>query len=131
MYWHISATPELLGITARKFESFSGAMAYENKSDIQGLIQKYFLQWLMAQRNVSPETINSYRDAFRLYFKYIVKKLGIISSKISFKLIINIYPSLSRISATFSEVSSETRIPVVYISPIANDTMLARILSGE
>ncbi len=33
-------------------------------NDIQTLIQKYFLQWLMAQRNVSPETIKSYRDTF-------------------------------------------------------------------
>lgn len=41
------------------------------KNNIQTLIQKYFLQWLMAQRNVSPETIKSYRDTFRLYLRYI------------------------------------------------------------
>ena len=40
-------------------------------NDIQALIQKYFLQRLMTQRNVSPETIKSYRDTFRLYLRYI------------------------------------------------------------
>ena len=42
-----------------------------NGENIQSLLQKYFLQRLMAQRNVSPETIKSYRDTFRLYLKYI------------------------------------------------------------
>ena len=37
----------------------------------QNLIQKFFLQWLMTQRNVSPETIKSYRDTFRLFIKYL------------------------------------------------------------
>ena len=49
---------------------------------IQMLIQKYFLQWLMAQRNVSPETIKSYRDTFRLYLRYIENHLNISSAKI-------------------------------------------------
>ena len=52
-------------------------------NNIQTLIQKYFLQWLMAQRNVSPETIKSYRDTFRLYLRYIEKHLHITSAKIS------------------------------------------------
>jgi len=41
-----------------------------NKS-FQVLIQKFFLTWLKAQRNVSPETIKSYRDAFRIYIQYL------------------------------------------------------------
>ena len=47
------------------------------------LIQKYFLQWLMAQRNVSPETIKSYRDTFRLYLKYIETRCGVPPTKMS------------------------------------------------
>jgi site-specific recombinase XerD len=39
--------------------------------NFQALIQKFFLQWLMAQRNVSPETVKSYRDAFKLFIKYL------------------------------------------------------------
>jgi integrase/recombinase XerD len=50
---------------------------------IQALIQKYFLQWLMAQRNVSPETIKSYRDTFRLYLRYIETHHGVAPSKMS------------------------------------------------
>lgn len=42
-----------------------------NKQSIQSLIQKFFLQWLMAQRNVSPQTVKSYRDTFKLYLRYI------------------------------------------------------------
>ena len=52
-------------------------------TDIQMLIQKYFLQWLMSQRNVSPETIKSYRDTFRLYLRYIENRLGVTSPKMS------------------------------------------------
>ena len=37
----------------------------------QALIQKFFIQWLITQRNVSPETVKSYRDSFRMFFKYL------------------------------------------------------------
>ena len=36
----------------------------------QSLIQKFFLAWLVAQRNVSPQTVKSYRDTFRILLKY-------------------------------------------------------------
>ena len=52
-------------------------------NDIQTLIQKYFLQRLMAQRNVSPETIKSYRDTFRLYLRYIETRYGVPPAKMS------------------------------------------------
>ena len=52
-------------------------------TDIQTLIQKYFLQRLMAQRNVSPETIKSYRDTFRLYLRYTETHCGVSPSKMS------------------------------------------------
>jgi len=52
-------------------------------NDIQALIQKYFLQRLMAQRNVSPETIKSYRDSFRLYLRYIETRCGVPPSKMT------------------------------------------------
>ena len=42
-----------------------------DKCSFQTLIEKYFLQWLMAQRNVSPETVKSYRDTFRIFLKYL------------------------------------------------------------
>jgi site-specific recombinase XerD len=39
--------------------------------NFQVLVQKFFLQWLIAQRNVSPETVKSYRDTFKLFIKYL------------------------------------------------------------
>ncbi len=52
-------------------------------SNIHALTQKYFLHWLMAQRNVSPETIKAYRDTFRLYLRYIETYCGVTQAKIS------------------------------------------------
>ena len=43
------------------------------RSDIpsmQTLLQNYFLQRLLQQRKVSPETTHSYRDTFRIYLSY-------------------------------------------------------------
>ena len=45
-------------------------MKKDNHS-FQTLMQKFFLQWLMAQRDVSPETVKSYRDTFRIFMKYL------------------------------------------------------------
>jgi integrase/recombinase XerD len=41
------------------------------KFSFQALLQKYFQQRMIAQMNVSHETIKSYRDTFRLYIKYL------------------------------------------------------------
>lgn len=54
-----------------------------NDLQIQTLIQKYFLHWLMAQRHVSPETIKAYRDTFRLYLRYMETHRGITPPKMS------------------------------------------------
>lgn len=40
-------------------------------SIFQGLLQKFFLQRMINQKNSSPETIKSYRDTFRLYIHYL------------------------------------------------------------
>lgn len=37
----------------------------------QSLLQKFFLQRMIQQRKVSGETINSYRDTFKIYFIYL------------------------------------------------------------
>jgi site-specific recombinase XerD len=52
-------------------------------NNIQALIQKYFLTWLMAQRNVSPETVKSYRDTFRLYLRHMESNCGVLPAKMS------------------------------------------------
>ena len=37
----------------------------------------------MAQRNVSPETIKSYRDTFRIYLRYTETRCGVTPAKMS------------------------------------------------
>jgi integrase/recombinase XerD len=44
-------------------------------SDLPGLLQSFFTVRLMAQRKVSPHTIASYRDTFRLLLQFAQKRL--------------------------------------------------------
>ncbi len=53
----------------------------------QELIQKYFLKYMYQQKNVSPETLKSYRDTFRLFIKYINEQHKISPTKITFEFI--------------------------------------------
>ncbi|GCB06828.1 tyrosine-type recombinase/integrase [Ralstonia sp. SET104] len=41
------------------------------------LLQEFFVKHLLAHRNVSPQTISSYRDAFRLLLKFAVARLHV------------------------------------------------------
>ena len=49
-------------------------MNNEHEVSFPALIQDFFSQRLIAQQNVSPQTIASYRDTFRLLFQYTKKK---------------------------------------------------------
>ena len=44
-------------------------------SNVATLIERYFTERLMRQRNVSPNTIASYRDTFRLLFTFALVRL--------------------------------------------------------
>ena len=39
------------------------------------LLERFFTQRLMAQRQVNPHTIASYRDTFRLLLQFVSKRL--------------------------------------------------------
>lgn len=41
---------------------------------VQTLIQNYFLERLIQQRGVTPRTIETYRDTFRIYITYLQEK---------------------------------------------------------
>lgn len=45
-------------------------------TDLQSLVERYFCEYLMKQRNASPETISSYRDAFRLFLRFSEQRFG-------------------------------------------------------
>jgi len=40
------------------------------KTDFPSLLERYFCEYLLKQRNASPETISSYRDTFRLFLQF-------------------------------------------------------------
>lgn len=54
----------------------------KNYSDLSGLVEGFFIERLMAQRRASPQTISSYRDAFRLIFAYARERLGKVPSEL-------------------------------------------------
>lgn len=55
-------------------------MSYsKNKvTSIQTLIQNFFLERLIQQRGVTSRTIESYRDTFKIYIKYLQETLYLI-----------------------------------------------------
>ncbi len=57
------------------------------KDNFQTLLQRFFLERLINQRNVSPCTVSSYRDTFRLLLKYLKEEKKCSPSKITVELI--------------------------------------------
>ena len=49
------------------------------------LLERFFTQRLMQQRQASPHTISSYRDTFRLFLKFTEQRLGKAPSQLSFQ----------------------------------------------
>lgn len=49
----------------------------------QALLQKFFLQRLIQQRKVSGQTVNSYRDTFRVYFYFLSANYNIKTESVS------------------------------------------------
>ena len=50
--------------------------ATTRKPDLPSLVGQYFCEYLIKQRNASPETIASYRDAFRLFLRFSEQRFG-------------------------------------------------------
>lgn len=53
------------------------------ESGFSRLVEKFFIQRLMRQRQVSPHTISSYRDTFRLLLQFARKRLHTAPSRLS------------------------------------------------
>ena len=47
-------------------------MNNKNSCSFQYLIQSFFQQRLMQHKKVSGQTINSYRDTFKIYFEFLI-----------------------------------------------------------
>jgi integrase/recombinase XerD len=57
----------------------------QNSNQIGPLLQNFFVEYLCNQKRVSPQTIASYRDTFRLLFEFIRDRLGIEPTAVSLK----------------------------------------------
>jgi integrase/recombinase XerD len=54
------------------------------QTDFAKALTRFLMEFLPGQRNVSPNTIKSYRDAFKQYLMFMQEKQGIKPEKISF-----------------------------------------------
>lgn len=55
----------------------------KHNDDFQVPLQKYFLVRLIGQQKVSPNTVQSYKDTFRLYLYYLNEDIGISPSSVT------------------------------------------------
>jgi integrase/recombinase XerD len=47
----------------------------DQPAQFASLVEQFFVDRLMSQKNASPRTIESYRDTFRMIFRYAEKQL--------------------------------------------------------
>ena len=74
-YWYLSACPELMEAGGAAPRSTVGGQAMKPSCNVATLIERYFTERLMRQRNASANTIASYRDTFRLLFTFAQARL--------------------------------------------------------
>lgn len=54
-------------------------------TDFSRILTRYLSEFLPGQRNVSPNTIRSYRDAFKQMLKFFIDAYGLKPERITFK----------------------------------------------
>src|SRR5258708_39765090 len=47
----------------------------DQPAQFASLVERFFVDRLMSQKNASPRTVESYRDTFRMIFRYAEKQL--------------------------------------------------------
>jgi site-specific recombinase XerD len=72
-YWYLSATPELMDLAARRLDRHRGWSAV---TALAPLLQAFFTDRLMSQRQASGHTIAAYRDTLRLLLGFAADRLG-------------------------------------------------------
>ena len=80
-YWYFTGVPELMAIAAERFHSFaqrSTAMSplLADPAEFATLLQRFFTERLLQQKNASPKTVTAYRDTFRLLLRYAQRETG-------------------------------------------------------
>jgi len=56
-----------------------------DSGEFSALIQRFFAQRLMQQRSVSPRTLTSYRDTFRMLLQFAQRVRGIRPAELALK----------------------------------------------
>ena len=75
-YWYLTACPELMGEAVKRLERRGEVEIMTHATPIFAvLLQGFFTQRLMKQREASPHTIGSYRDTFRLLLRFAQTRL--------------------------------------------------------
>src|SRR5579863_7309285 len=72
---------------------------------LAALLERFFTQRLMQQRQASPHTISSYRDTFRLLLQFALKRLHMQPARVAFEDI-----DAPLISAFLDELQNSRRI---------------------
>ena len=67
-YYYLTAAPELLALAARRLEPTTEGLCM---TTLAPTLEAYFTDRLLCQQRVSPNTIASYRDAFRLLLAFV------------------------------------------------------------
>jgi len=77
-YWYLSATPELLTAAAERFHLYAaeGGISDVSSYVIAPHVQAFFAEHLCHHKRVSPKTITSYRDTFRLLLTFVKEATG-------------------------------------------------------
>ena len=60
-------------------------MKASTSASLLPLMQRFFTQRLMQQREVSPHTVDSYRSSFKLFFRFASKRLGLPPERMNFE----------------------------------------------
>ena len=69
-YWYLSAHPQLMRHAALRLERRWGGQAMNAVPTLASILQRFFTERLMTQRQVSAHTMASYRDTFRLLLRF-------------------------------------------------------------
>ena len=74
-YWYLSALPRVDGLGRQTVRGLLGEAIMKSSGTLAALLESFFTQRLMSQRQASPHTISSYRDTFRLLLQFAQQRL--------------------------------------------------------
>ena len=77
-YWYLTAVPALLSAVAQRFQTYAHlGVPLMQRNLIAPHLQAFFAEYLRQQRRLSPQTIVSCRDTFRLFLTFLRDQTGI------------------------------------------------------